>query len=339
MTSPTSTSHPFPAAPATPRLSVIVPVRNRRDLLAGLLSALDAQTYPDFEVIVIDDGSTDGADQLAASRQIAGRPVKLLRSHGAGAVVARTLGVQASTAEVLAFTDSDCVPAPDWLATGMAAIDEGADVVNGLTQPARPMRPLERSVGSGTEGLYPTCNMFYRRDVFDRAGGFDHGAATTLGFRFDGIARGTGFGEDTMLAWRAHRQGATVRHVPEALVQHYVFPPDFRDWLSRCWQVGAFPALVRDAPELRGTIMRYRLFFGSRSRIPVYVLIGTLLTRRRLPVALVVGWWALLRWQDLRSCPVSWKRRLLALPLEMTVDAVTSAAYAAGSVRARTIVL
>src|SRR5436190_6903506 len=156
-----------------PRVSVIVPVRNRRDLLADLLAGLGQQTYTNFEAIVVDDGSTDGADELAADTTIAGRRVRLLRANGAGAVAARLLGVAESRAEILAFTDSDCVPSPGWLQAGVAAIDRGADMANGLTRPARPVGPLERSVASGEEGLYPTCNMFYRRTAYDDAGAFD----------------------------------------------------------------------------------------------------------------------------------------------------------------------
>jgi glycosyltransferase involved in cell wall biosynthesis len=318
---------------------VIVPVRNRRDLLQQLLHALDAQTYTDFEVIVVDDGSSDGADELATSASIAGRPVTLLRSAGAGAVAARTLGVEASGAEILAFTDSDCVPAPEWLAVGVAAIDSGADLVNGRTRPARLMKPLERSVGSGTEGLYPTCNIFDRRQVFDRAGGFDHRAAATLGFRMDELARGTGFGEDTLLAWRVRRSGAAVHYVPDAVVEHHVFPPDARDWVSRCSQVAAFPALVREVPELRSTMMRHYVVFGERSRFPVYALVVALVMRRRLPVRAALAWWVLSRWRELRHSPVSWPHRVAALPAEMAIDAVMSVSFVIGSIRARRVVL
>jgi hypothetical protein len=331
--------HLTDASPGAVRVSVIVPVRNRRDLLVGLLAALDAQTFGDFEVIVVDDGSSDGADELAGSAVVAGRAVRLRRSDGEGAVAARTLGVAASDAEILAFTDSDCLPAADWLARGMAAIDAGADVVNGRTVPARVMRPRERSMASGREGLYPTCNVFYRRTVFDRAGGFDAGAAVALGFRMGSQARGTGFGEDTLLAWRARRAGAVVTYDPDAVVRHHVFPPDWRDLARRCPQVAAFPALVRDVPELRTTMMRYGVQFGDRSRAPAYVFAMTLPTRRPALVAAALGWWALRRLRDLRASPVTWPQRIAAVPAEMATDAAMGAAYLVGSIRARTVVL
>src|SRR5487761_1219850 len=103
------------AAQELVRISVVVPVRNRRDLIEALLDALDKQTRRDFEVIVVDDGSTDGADNVAASRVVAGRPVRLLRANGAGAVTARPIGAREARGAILAFTDSDCVPCPDWL--------------------------------------------------------------------------------------------------------------------------------------------------------------------------------------------------------------------------------
>ena len=128
----------------TPRVSVVVPVRDRRDLLRDLLAALDVQTLRDFELIVVDDGSVDGSAELAESTTVAGQPVRVLRQEGLGAVAARQRGAAGSRGEVLAFTDSDCAPDPVWLAEGVAALDAGADLVVGPTMPAGPVRALER---------------------------------------------------------------------------------------------------------------------------------------------------------------------------------------------------
>ena len=102
----------------TPRVSVVVPVRDRRDLLRDLLAALDVQTFRDFELLVVDDGSVDGSAELAESTTVAGQPVRVLRQEGLGAVAARQRGAADSRGEVLAFTDSDCTPVPGWLAAG-----------------------------------------------------------------------------------------------------------------------------------------------------------------------------------------------------------------------------
>lgn len=327
------------AVTGTPQVTVIIPVKDRRDLLGDALDALAAQTFTDFEVIVVDDGSTDGSGDVAAARTIAGRPVRVLRAGGVGAVRARSLGVEQARGSVLAFTDSDCVPSPGWLAAAVEAIDAGADAVNGRTHPARAMAPLERSMGSGTEGLYPTCNMLYRRQAFDAAGGFDGDAGRRWGFRRDRRSQGDGFGEDTLLAWRVIRGGGEMAYAPEATVAHAVLPPDPGELVSRTLRAAAFPALVREVPELRRTLLRWRFQLGTRTRLPLYGLVITAVARQpRLAIALA-AWWVAARLLDLRSFPVSWSRRLAALPTELGVDVLTAAALVAGSAKARSVVL
>jgi glycosyltransferase involved in cell wall biosynthesis len=321
------------------RVSVIVPVRDRADLLAQTLEGLDRQTFTDLEVIVVDDGSTDGSGDVARRATVAGRPVLVLDGGGRGAVAARQRGVEAARGEVLAFTDSDCVPSPRWVAEAISAFDDGADMVNGRTAPARSMLPLERSMGSGEEGLYPTCNMFYRRAAYDAVGGFDGEAGDRWGFRPDRRSQGDGFGEDTLLAWRVIRSGHDARYVPEALVEHAVFEPDLTELLSRTARVGAFPAMVRDVPELRTTLLRWRWQLGARTRLPVYGLAIAAVARTRGPAVLFATWWLGERLVELRRYPIPWRRRLRYLPAEMAVDVITAGALVAGSARARTVTL
>ena len=321
-----------------PEVSVVVPVHNRRALLRELLLALDRQTFRDFEVIVVDDGSDDGSDQEAATK-VGGRTVQVVRTRGVGAVEARRLGVAVARGPYLAFTDSDCRPTPGWLDAGVNALKDGAAVVNGPTVPARPLAPLERSVVSGTEGLFPTCNVFYERGAFDAAGGFDVGAAGRLGFRHNRRARGLGFGEDTLLAWAVQRAGGEARHVPAALVEHHVFAPDLIETISRAWMTGAFTTLISEVPELRATFVRRGVLFGQRNRVPLYALVVALLLRRRLFAALAAGWWTGLRWRELSHASESWQSRAKAIPLELAIDAVTAAGLVVGSVRSRTPLL
>jgi hypothetical protein len=326
-------------ADMAPRASVIIPGRDRRDLLAETLDALDAQDCCCFEVIVVDDGSSDGSGELAASRTVHGKPVRVLDGGGHGAVRARTIGVEATTAEVLAFTDSDCLPDPRWLSSALAAIDAGADAVNGLTQPARPMLPLERSMGSGTEGLYPTCNMIYRRAAYEAAGGFDQSIADRWGWRIDRRTRGDGFGEDTMLAWRVIHNGGKMTYCPEALVHHAVLPFDPSDFVSRTLRVGGFPAMVREVPELRTTLFHHQWQLGARTRLPMYAAAATAIARRPVASAACTAVWAALRWRELRCYPTSRQRRLAALPVELASDVLTGGALLVGSLRARSIAI
>ena len=81
-------------------------------MLRQLLDSLRAQTFDDFEVVVVDDHSEDGSDEEVEKAAADGAPARLVRNPGQGAVAARTAGVTASESEYLAFIDSDCVLAP-----------------------------------------------------------------------------------------------------------------------------------------------------------------------------------------------------------------------------------
>src|SRR4051794_34134746 len=107
-------------------VSVVVPVRDRAEGVRALLAALAAQTLRDYEVNVVDDASTDAT---AAVAQAAGARVVRVPRRG-GSYAARNLGIEAATADVLAFTDADCRPAADWLERGVEAL-AGADLVAG----------------------------------------------------------------------------------------------------------------------------------------------------------------------------------------------------------------
>jgi hypothetical protein len=247
--------------------------------------------------------------------------------------------VAASSAPILAFTDSDCVPEPQWLDALVGGIDEGAAAAHGLTISARPVGPLERTTEAGWEGMFPTCNMAYRRDVFDAVGGFDGSAADRWGFRVDERAKGLGFGEDTFLGWNVVRRGEPVRYVPDALVRHHVFPADLRESFSRAWHQAAFPALIKDVPELRQTMVRGGVLFAGRSRVPVYATALLALAGRRRLATLAAAGWVGLRARELWRAPGDRNRNLSYLPVEVVLDAVTATAYIVGSARARTVIL
>jgi glycosyltransferase involved in cell wall biosynthesis len=320
------------------RVSVIVPVRDRRGLLAELLDSLAAQTFRDFEVVVVDDGSVDGSLEEAARHRPGLERVIVMQAGGAGAVAARCLGISRAEGEILAFTDSDCRPVPDWLARGTAAIDAGSDLVSGRTRPPRPLNPLERSMSSGREGLYPTCNLFVRKDAYLRSGGFERSAERRLGFRW-GRAKGLGFGEDTILAWRIIRSGGAATYEPEALVEHAIFPARTAELPGRALQGGAFPALVREVPELRETLIVNRIFLGSRRRVPFYATVLAVAARRRAWAAMAAGWWFVARAVDVRPAPVPMFEKIALVLGEMTTDAILGSALVLGSARTGTPVL
>ncbi|MEY2565790.1 MAG: CDP-glycerol glycerophosphotransferase [Actinomycetota bacterium] len=328
------------AEPRPPQVSVIVPVRNRRALMRELLDALALQTFEDFEVVVVDDGSDDGTAEEAHADAASGRRVRVVQNEGEGAYVGRRTGVRTSAAPYIAFTDSDCVPDPGWLSAGVAALDAGADVVNGFTEPTRTPGPLERTMWSGEEGLYPTCNVFYRRVAYDGAGGFDVDAERTpLFLRPSEFEKRQGFGEDTRLGWRVRRAGRAV-YEPKAVVRHQVLPPDLRDALRRAWFSRSFPALFNDVPELRsGPLCRHGVVLNTPGRYGVYLVAAALLTRRKGLVAAASGAWVLDRARRLRGPGPTRAQKLTALPVQLGLDVVSTTALLVGSARFRNVVL
>ena len=194
--------------------SVIVPARNAASTLGATLAALAAQrTTAEFEVIVVDDGSTDDTAAIAESSPLA---VRLVRSGGVGPGPARNAGVAVATGEALAFTDADCVPTPGWLEAGLEAL-AGADLVQGAVHadPAAAAGPFDRTLWVVAEtGLYECASLFCRRELFDRVGGFEDWLGARLG---------KPLAEDAWFGWRARRAGARTAFADAALVHHAVF--------------------------------------------------------------------------------------------------------------------
>src|SRR5688572_1234839 len=110
-----------------PRVSVIIPAYNSQATIAATLEALRRQAFEDFEAIVVDSSPGEETARLVADRF---PEVRFQRSrqrllpHGA-----RNRGVEMAAGELLVFTDPDCVPAPDWLASLVSAHDQGNPVV------------------------------------------------------------------------------------------------------------------------------------------------------------------------------------------------------------------
>ncbi|HEX4010891.1 MAG TPA: glycosyltransferase family A protein [Solirubrobacteraceae bacterium] len=300
-------SHPRPAE--TPVVSVIVPARDAGPTLGRTLAAISRQDLPTgFEVLLVDDGSTDETLAIARTWEPAVRIIRSESSRGPGA--ARNLGAAQARGSILAFTDSDCFPAPGWLSAGVRAIEAGADLVQGAVRPdpAVARTPFDRTVVvAGDAGLYPTANVFVRRELFDSLGGFcdwllEHEQRTgkrrfTPADRRRLRATRTPIGEDTLFAWSGRRRGARTAFAPDAIVDHAVVAGTLRDEILDRWHWARdMPGVAALVPELREACFYRRWFFSrktARFDFAVACLALSIVTRRVTPLA---GTWPYLDW-------------------------------------------
>src|SRR5215217_4251390 len=211
-----------------PLISVMMPIFNgQRDLKEALDSVL-AQTFSDFELICVDDGSTDNSLDLLSHYQ---DRIIIIRQENAGQGAARNAGVRRASGRYIAFIDQDDRWYPTKLEHQMAAfrddpkavlvysnsdrMDENSRLTEvGATLSERPSAlasPLGRLI---EEGLVLPSSMLVRRDAFEQAGGFD---AHLRGFEdFDLSARLKQAGrfiflEQPALCYRVHRKGFSTR--------------------------------------------------------------------------------------------------------------------------------
>ena len=303
-----------------PTVSVIIPARNAAATITATLAGLAAQQPAPDEVIVVDDGSSDGTAALA---EAAGVVSRVLRGAGAGPGAARNTGAAAATGEVLAFLDADCEPQPGWLAAALAALAQ-ADLVQGRTTPPpdADIGPFDRTLWVVAPwGLFETANLLVRRELFDRVGGFEPWLSP---------ARGKELAEDVWFGWRAVRAGARTAFCQQALVHHAVFERSPTDYVAERLRLRYFPAMAARIPELRATFLHRRYFLTPRSAAFDAALAGVALaaiTRRRWPLALAGPYVRLAR------------RRRRAWPVDVVADGVGFAALVAGSVASRSPVL
>jgi glycosyltransferase involved in cell wall biosynthesis len=166
-----------------PRVSVIIPTYNRADLVQQALASVKAQTYRDFEIVVVDDGGTDGTFEVLS----AWREIRVLRHAGRrGVSAARNTGIIAARGEWLAFLDSDDLWLPDKLARQISLLEGQPELLvcqTGETWVRRGVRvnkPLShRQVGGkiflpslARCMISPSAVILHRRLISDH-GGFD----------------------------------------------------------------------------------------------------------------------------------------------------------------------
>jgi GT2 family glycosyltransferase len=206
---------PFPRVAAWPRISVVVCSYNGARTIDECLQSLAGLRYPDYEVIVVDDGSTD--DTAAIARR---HDVRLVSTPNRGLSAARNTGLALATGEIVAYIDDDAHADPHWL-TYLAATFLSTDHVGvgGPNVPppgdgeiahavaASPGGPVHVLLSDREAEHLPGCNMAFRASALRAIGGFDPRFRTA--------------GDDVDICWRLRDAVGTLGFSATALVWHH----------------------------------------------------------------------------------------------------------------------
>ncbi len=206
---------PFAPTLPWPRISVVVCTYNGARTIRDCLEALERITYPDYEVIVVDDGSTDATAGIARRYNC-----RLIQTENRGLASARNTGLEAATGEIVAYTDDDAYPDPDWLTylastfltTSHAAVGgpnlapPGDGVIADCVAHA-PGGPIHVLLSDREAEHIPGCNMAFRAASLRAIGGFDPQFRTA--------------GDDVDVCWRLQASGASLGFSHAAVVWHH----------------------------------------------------------------------------------------------------------------------
>ncbi len=198
-----------------PMVSVVVCTYNGASTLPECLDSILGLRYPNFEVIVVDDGSTDGSAELARAYG-----VKVLSTENQGLSSARNTGLHAATGEIVAYTDDDAYPDPEWLTYLALSFRKTSHAgVGGPNIPPRNARPVAECVANAPGGPMhvllsdqvaehlPGCNMAFRKERLEEIGGFDPQFRAA--------------GDDVDVCWQLQEKGWTLGYNAAAMVWHY----------------------------------------------------------------------------------------------------------------------
>lgn len=159
-------------------ISVVIPTYNRKDLLKKSLETLMRQTLPPekFEVIVVDDGSTDSTESLVKGFQERYVNIRYLKQSHGGTIRARNLGMKKGQGLIIALTDDDCLAQSDWLEQINKAFENHPQAlgIEGKTKTHETeVNPFTTQIVNLEGGTYQTCNIAYKREILEKVGWLD----------------------------------------------------------------------------------------------------------------------------------------------------------------------
>jgi len=226
-------------------ISVIIPTYNRKFKLKACLDSLFSQTYPKeaFEVIVIDDCSNDGTkDMLEVLTKINSSLRYFIQSHK-GPAAARNLGIKHARAEIIGFTDSDCILNNGWV-KGMVqahSLEKDIAAIGGVTEVDRHNikaqvsqslsdGAIETKIGGKSETIFfPTCNVSFKREYL--VSGFNELFPLPAG-------------EDLDFFWRLFKKGGRLSYKKDIGVFHDCHT-DLSSFLKQAYMYGCGNYLVQ----------------------------------------------------------------------------------------------
>jgi GT2 family glycosyltransferase len=344
------TPNPRLATSPAPRISVVVCTYNGGATLRECLEGVLTLHYPDYEVIVVSDGSTDDSAAIASSYD----GIRVLETEQDGLASARNTGMNAATGEIVAYIDDDAIPDPGWLAqlastftAGRLAAVGGPNVLppeSGWIAECvanAPGGPTHVLVSDREAEHVPGCNMAIRKDALERIGGFDPQFRAA--------------GDDVDVCWRLLDSGERIGFSPGAVVLHHR-RRSVRAYLRQQRGYGKAEALLErkhpDKYSVAGHVdwagrlygngaaqhrggWRWRVYYGGWGTAFYQSLYGP---RRGLleSLPLMPEWYlAIILLGMLSAAGALWWPLLLALPLLGAAIAALLADAALGAARAR----
>ena len=183
--------------------SIVITVKNEESNIKELLDSLLIQEKP-FEIIIVDASSTDGTQEIVKNYAEKHEEVKLF-IHAGSRGEGRNFGVKMAKGEIIAFTDGGCKADKNWLKELKKTIKEGYDVVAGKTVNVGTFEEIKRVkvYRKGYDVTYPSCNLAYKKELFEKIGGFDARFVTA---------------EDIDLNYRAVEAGGKIGYNEKAII-------------------------------------------------------------------------------------------------------------------------
>jgi len=243
------------------------------------LDALLALDYPNYDILVCDNESCDGAARACTERAAgASVPVRVVEVEGTVGRV-RNRGAALAAGELIAYTDSDCVPGRRWLTAAVAPFaDPAVGVVCGpiVPEPGVPIGPWASYLDvPAPTGRFEAANVLFRRDALMQTSGFDE----VVGHLW----------EDTAAGAAMRRRGWEVAWAPEAIVHHDVTHPGLGWHLRRARRLANVAHIMRRYPEVRRDLLWGRVFLRAQSLNTALLVAGVALApRRRGALALAI---------------------------------------------------